>query len=212
MNNHELITFKTQIEEDMNLLVQNWLSIDPCLDRPEYAFNYWVLDKLYSIDEALILDYITEYSDKGIDCYVHYDDEKELYIIQNKYYAIDEHVKSNDVAYFLQNPLSTLKNNRYTRSSELQNLFNDIFNDPEYKIFMHFYTTSSKYNEDIINLIKEFNNINQNLPCIIIAEFFSIEKIYEKYMVRVMSKKSNLNLICKQKTKEQWLLLYLNII
>lgn len=55
--------------------------------KPEWAFNFWVLDKLFSEDDQLIEEKIIDYDDKGIDCYVWHEDMHDLYLIQNKFYS-----------------------------------------------------------------------------------------------------------------------------
>ena len=85
-------TFRQQIKEDIEALKEN-LAWDPNTNKDEYTFNYWVLSNLYNLDEEECSSNITDYNDKGIDCYVHYEEDKELYIIQNKYYATGYSIK-----------------------------------------------------------------------------------------------------------------------
>ena len=141
----EIVMFKQQVEEDIALIQKELFYIDGNLSKDAYAFNYWVLSRIFSIEEELIPELITEYSDKAIDCFVHYEDSKELYIIQNKYYAIDSTVARTDVADFLNTPISVLKNNNYTKSYDLQNIFNKAKDDAEYKIFVYFFQ-ETRYN------------------------------------------------------------------
>lgn len=177
----EMETFKLQIEEDIVHIQNSLLYIDSNLSKQAYAFNYWVLSRIFSIDEELIPELITEYSDKSIDCFVHYEENKELYIIQNKYYALDNMVGRTDVADFLNTPISILKNNNYSKSQELQNAFNKAKDDNEYKIFVYFFATSKKENADVKVLINNFNNTNQGLQCYVEAKYFDINDIYELY-------------------------------
>ena len=65
MSTQELLFFKEQIGEDIALIQSRWAYMDAKLIKPEYAFNYWILSRIYSIDEDLIPDYITEYNDRG---------------------------------------------------------------------------------------------------------------------------------------------------
>lgn len=106
MNSQDVAIFQEQIREDIEILTLRWNYADLNLCKPEYAFNYWVLSRIYSIDEEIIPDYITEYNDKSIDCFVHFEDSKELFIIQNKYYSYSTSVARHDVADFLQAPLA----------------------------------------------------------------------------------------------------------
>ena len=177
----DITMFKSQIEEDITLIQQDLSYIDHNLSKPEYAFNYWILSRIFSIDEELIPELITEYSDKAIDCFVHYEESKELYIIQNKYYALDGAVVRQEVADFLNTPISILKNNSYYKSRDLQNAFNKAKDDSEYKIFFYFFTTSQKQNDDIKTLISDFNNTDQGLCCYTEAKYLGITDIYELY-------------------------------
>jgi len=181
VNQKNLALFQEQISEDIGIVTSKMRHADSNLSKHEYAFNYWVLSRMYSIDEELIPEYITEYNDKGIDCYVHFEDNKELYIIQNKYYNVEKSVSLNEVSYFLQAPLSLLKNNKYMKSHELQNIFNKIKDDPEYKIFFHFYATTDKKSKDIESLIKTFNNDSHNMPCLLSASYYGLSEIHELY-------------------------------
>jgi len=181
MTNTELSLFQNQIKDDIDLLTSRWQFTDPNLTKPEYAFNYWILSRIYSVDEELIYDCITEYTDKGVDCFVHFEDNKELYLIQNKYHSEDATITSKEVTYFLQNPLTALSDNRYTRSPILQDIFARIKDDPEYKLTFHFYATTDHKSDDIDQLIKHFNTQQHNHECLISASFFGISQIYELY-------------------------------
>lgn len=126
---NELLMFQQQIKEDICLIQHDLLYMDSHLDKDEYAFNYWVLSRIFSIDDELIPELITEYSDKGVDCYVHYEDSKELYIIQKKFHAYNDPVSRPEVADFLQTPLNSLLANEYKKSVTLQNVFNKAKDD-----------------------------------------------------------------------------------
>lgn len=124
---------------------------------------------------------ITEYSDKAVDCFVHYEESKELYIIQNKYYALDGMVARTDVADFLNTPISILKSNNYTKSYDLQNIFNKAKDDAEYKMFFYFFATTKKENTSVKDMVNNFNTTVQDLQCYIEAKYFGIKDIYELY-------------------------------
>jgi hypothetical protein len=155
--------FKDQIAEDIKLIQKSWSYLDNHLKKPEYAFNYWILSRIYDIDEEIIPSLITEYNDKSIDCFVHYEDSKELFIIQNKYYAETEVLPRGAVSDFLVTPLVCLNENRYKKSKELQKLFNAIKDDSDYKIHLHFYISNNNRNYDSDSAIKNFNN-NPPIP------------------------------------------------
>ncbi len=173
--------FRQQIEEDIVLLQKELFYIDNNLSKESYAFNYWVLSRIFSIEEELIPELITEYSDKAVDCFVHYEDNKELYIIQNKYYALDNIAARTDVADFLNTPMSVLKSNNYVKSHDLQNAFNKAKDDAEYKIFVYFFATTQKESIDVKNLINDFNTTEHGLNCYAEARYFGIKEIYELY-------------------------------
>lgn len=176
-----LSQFKSQIAEDLVVILNTWGQLDSNLSKPEYAFNYWILSKLYNIEEECIPDLITEYNDKSIDCYVHFEENKELYIIQNKYYGNNSAVSRADISDFLTTPLSHLKAGIYKKSEELQKIFNKVKDNDEYKIWLHFYVTNDKKSIDIKTNFDEFNNSPNDLKCFVGAEFFDIDKIYELY-------------------------------
>lgn len=182
--NQELALFKEQIQEDINIIRDQWGYADSNLNNDAYAFNYWVLSRIYSLDEEIILEYITEYSDKGIDCYVHFEENKELYIIQNKYYQDDMMVTRNSVSDFLQTPITLLKSNNYKKSENLQNIFNKIKNDSDYKIFFHFFATTNKKSGDIERLVKHFNNEEHGISCLVNSSYFDLSSLYELYYGR----------------------------
>lgn len=60
--------FKKQIADDIALIQSQFSYIDDKILKDEYAFNYWVLSRLYSLDEELIPNNVTDIKDKGIDC------------------------------------------------------------------------------------------------------------------------------------------------
>lgn len=184
MINQDLTLFKEQIQEDINIIKEQWEYVDSNLNSDAYAFNYWVLSRIYSLDEEIIPEYITEYSDKGIDCYVHFEENKELYIIQNKYYQDDTTVTRNSVSDFLQSPLTLLKNNNYKKSENLQNIFNKIATDSDYKVYLHFFATTNSKSGDIENLIKDFNNEEHGISCLVNSSYFDLSALYELYYGR----------------------------
>lgn len=148
--------FLEQINEDLETIKNNWISNDKKLENNWYAFNYWILNYLYHIDIEDISSCITEYNDKGIDCFVHFEDSKELYIIQNYYYSEQSNLKREHISDFLVSPLHYLLNNEYTRSKTLQSIFNKIILDGDYTVYLYCYTTKTKktISNDIISLFE----------------------------------------------------------
>ena len=184
MNQQNLSLFQKQIKEDINLIESQLGYVDLHLSKPEYAFNYWILSRIFSIDEEIIPEYITEYNDKAIDCYVYYEDSKELYIIQNKFRSSNDSIARPDVSDFLKTPLALLNNNQYRKSHELQSIFNKAKNDPDFKIEFHFYATTDKKSSDINQLVKDFNKSLHDIPCLISASYFGLSQLYDLYYGR----------------------------
>ena len=65
--------FRKQIEDDIKLIKEQYGYIDEKINIDAYAFNYWVLSRLYNLDEEIISNNSTDINDKGIDCFVHYE-------------------------------------------------------------------------------------------------------------------------------------------
>lgn len=175
--------FVKQLMEDLELIQQEWGYIDSNLEKDEYAFNYWILSRLYNVDEQVIPSYITEYNDKNIDCFVHFEESKELYIIQNKYYSEDVNLLREKASDFLVTPLTVLNQDNYKRSLELQKIFNKAKKDDNYKIWLHMYVTNDKIKNctDIVNMFKNFSYFNKEVKAFVGAELFDINKIKELY-------------------------------
>ncbi len=173
--------FLNQIKEDIIVLQENLKNIDPRILKEEYAFNYWILSRIYSMDEELIQSNITEYNDKNIDCFVYYENSKELYIIQNKYYSENDPIKRNDVSDFLITPLTQLLSGKY-KSKELQNAFNEIYQDPDAKIYLHFNAANNKENTDSKKNIESFNvNPRSEIKALTMAKYHTLNDLYELY-------------------------------
>ena len=187
--------FKLQIENDIIIIQRDYGYIDDRLVDKEYAFNYWILNRIFSLDEEVIPSNITESNDKNIDCFVHYEDLKELYIIQNKYYSDTTAVNREDVSDFLKTPLSVLSKDRYTRSPELQKIFNRIHDDSEYKIWLHFYVTNNKYSEDINDLFEDFSFTDNNIDAFVGARYYNLDDIKKLYFEDRFSNKVSFNTI-----------------
>ncbi len=175
--------FREQVKDDLKLIEENYYLANNNFDKPDFAFNFWVMDKLYNEDPELILDQITEYKDFAIDCFIHYEDTKELFIIQNKYYSEDTKLVRNMAADFLITPLSKLNSNTYTKNEELNNLFQLIKDDSEYIINFHFYLFNEKTDENIERLFTDFNlqHKGKEGKPVIQSKIFYFSDIYNKY-------------------------------
>ena len=132
------------------------------LKKPEWAFNFWILENLFSVEEELIEEKIVDYNDKGIDCFVWHEELRDLYLIQNKYYSEGTPLSSDYILNdFLSRPLSALKNNTYTRSKELQDIYNKFSSDEDFAIHFHLYVTNNTaITPSLQNEIALFNQKN----------------------------------------------------
>jgi len=171
-------TFLNQIIEDLEDYKECYSNINH-IDKPEWAFNFWVLDKLYSEDDQLIEEKIVDYNDKGIDCYVWHEDLKDLYIIQNKFYNEDTKLSSNYIHEFLNRPLSYLEEGTYTRSEELQKIFNRYKDDEDFSVHLYIYVTNNSCKTD--SNIKVINDFNAKHDSKYDAHLYSLDDIKELY-------------------------------
>ena len=182
MEDSEYKIFKHRIEEDIKYIKDN---LFPEEERSnDYIFNYWILDKLYSIDEGIIHNYITDGPNDGhIDCWAHFEELKELHIIQNKYYSEENSVQEKDINDFLEKAISILDEGEYKRSPELQEIYSKVINDPDYSILLHFYITNNKEKDNYKKTISDFNikDKKNNIKSSIRAELHYLKDIYELY-------------------------------
>ncbi|MDR0840048.1 MAG: AIPR family protein [Christensenellaceae bacterium] len=187
--------FKLQIEEDIEIIQRNFGNVDARLEKPEFAFNYWVLSRIFSLDEEVISPNITEYNDKNIDCFVHYEDAKELYIIQNKYYSEATPVSRDNVSDFLKTPISALGRGDYSRSPELQRIFDRAKDDSDYKIWLHFFVTNNNHSDDIDALFDEFSYNNPEISAYIGAKYFDLNELRKLYFGERFTEKTKFTAI-----------------
>ena len=174
--------FKRQIEEDIKLIQNDYSLNNPKLKSDDYAFNYWVLTKLYNIDEEIVEDNITEYSDDGCDCYVFFEESRELYIIQNKYYSSDTKLDRNYVLKdFLYRPLNLLDQNSYKRSKNLQDIFNKYKGDSDFKIYLNLYVTNDLVDSQLVELFKSFKYSSDNIKCYMEFNLYYLDDIKRLY-------------------------------
>ena len=174
--------FKEQIKQDIELIQQEYSKNNPKLESDDYTFNYWVLTKLYNVDEEIVEDYVTEYSDDGCDCYCFFEESKELYIIQNKYYSDTNALSESYVVKdFLYRPLNTLCENSYKRSVELQQIFNKYKNDPEFKIYLNLYVTNNLISNSLRERFDKYQFSGPELSCYVDANIYGLDDMIDLY-------------------------------
>ena len=177
------------------------MSWDENIKKDEYAFNYWVLGNIYSLEEEIHFNNITDYNDKGIDCWVHYKDDKKLYIIQNKYYQEKTTFNINELSDFLTRPFAALNDGNY-KNDGLQKAFNAAKEDENYSIELHFFLTQRKGKDNFNSLIKDFNSKNNpNIKATLKCHLFLLSDIHDKYYGE--SFKDNPNFETKFTTKNK---------
>ena len=172
--------FKKQILEDFEDYRSNHLHVEH-LEKDDWAFNFWVLDKLFSEDESLIEDEITDYNDKGVDCFVWHEDLHDLYLIQNKFYSDGTNLSidyiKND---FLIRALAALEQGTYTRSKRLQDIYSKYHEVEDFTVYLHLYVTNNTAKtQQIIDCLEAFNAKNAAKQHI--AKMFSLNDIQEQY-------------------------------
>ena len=172
-------SFIIQIKEDISDYQEKFPNISN-IDKEEWAFNFWVLDKLYSEDEESIESLIVDYKDKGIDCYVWHEDSHDLYIIQNKFYSENTPLSSDYIHEFLHRPLSYLENNSYTKCPELQSIYNKNCDYEDFSVHLCLYVTNNSCKTaKNIDSIQKFNADNVQKKCQ--AYLYSLDDIYDLY-------------------------------
>lgn len=171
--------FKKQIMEDIKGYQEKYGSTIPSMAKDEWAFNFWVLDKFFYEDEELIIDKITDYKDYGIDEYEWYEDTKELYLIQNKFYSEDTILTLTYVQNtFLVTPLAVLENGTYSKCQELQDIYQKHRDDPNFTIHLQLFVTNNQRDPKIIDAIKQYNKNNGPK---VFAEVFYLDDIEAKW-------------------------------
>lgn len=170
--------FKKQIIEDIRGYQEKYTTL-PNIKNDEWAFNFWILDKFFYEDEELIVDKITDYKDYGIDEYEWYEDTKELYLIQNKFYSEDSKLSLSYVQNtFLVMPLAVLEDGKYTKCKELQDIYQNYKDDPNFTIHLQLFVTNNQRDQKIIDAIRQFN---KNKGPKVLAEIFYLDDIEAKW-------------------------------
>lgn len=150
--------FRKQIQEDLLDYQEKYPNIRH-LKKDEWAFNFWVLDNLFSVDEDIIEENIIDYNDKGIDCFVWHEDLHDLYLIQNKYYQDSTTLTNNYIQNdFLTRAIGALEKGTYTRSQTLQEIYNKYNKEEDFSIHFYLYVTNNtSRNKQITDGIASFN-------------------------------------------------------
>ena len=136
-----MVDFRRQLKEDFEDYRQRFPHVQN-IEKDDWALNFWILDKLFRVDEDVIEGSIVDYNDKGIDCFVWHEDLKDLYLIQNKYYSDGTNLTENYVMNdFLTRAIGALEKGTYSRSKELQDIYNKFSVEDDFSIHFHLYIT-----------------------------------------------------------------------
>lgn len=177
----QMSNFRKQIEEDIKEYQGNYPYISN-IEKDEWAFNYWVLDKLFYEDEELIEEKIVDYHDLGIDAYEVYEDTKDIYLIQNKYYTdatsiTAEYVKND----FLVRAITALENGTYKKCEELQNAFTKYKNNSDFAVYLQLFVANNRHCKEADDYIKKFNIEHPKYH----AKIYYLDDIEERYFNEV---------------------------
>lgn len=172
--------FRKQIKEDIVDFREKYPNVQN-IEKDEWAFNYWVLDKLFSIEEDVIEENIVDYNDKGIDCFVWHEDLKDLYLIQNKFYSDTSTVSNSYIQNdFLTRAIGALDKGTYTRSKTLQDIYKKYSRDEEFSVHFHLYVTNNtSKTKEVVDGIASFNE--KYAPQRFDAKLFLLDDIQEMY-------------------------------
>jgi len=194
----EGISFRKQLEEDIQEYKEKYPFV-PNIQKPEWAFNFWVLDKLYSEDDQIIVDHIVDYNDKGIDCFVWHESQLDLYLIQNKYYSDDTKIDLDYVQNtFLTRALSTLENGSYYRSPELQDIYTKYKNVPGFNVSLVLYITNDTWRtEPILKAIETFNKEHRYMN----AAIYGLKEIENLYYQEPKAAKKTMTYVLQTTNK-----------
>lgn len=182
--------FKKQIMEDIAEYQQRFPNVANIM-KDEWAFNFWVLDNLFSEEEELIEEKIVDYDDKGIDCFVWHEDLHDLYLIQNKFYSEGTKITNDYVQNdFLTRALGALQKGTYYRSQELQDIYNKYSGEDDFCIHFHLYVTSNSSVSDKVRAgIAKFNQ--DNAAQRVDAKIFELDDIQELYYKEPLTDKKS---------------------
>ena len=149
--------FRKQIQEDIKEY-QSTFSHITNIEKDEWAFNFWVLDKLFYEEDELIEEKIIDYHDMGIDAYEIYEDTKDIYLIQNKYFSDATSITSDYIKNdFLVRGITALENGTYKKSDELQKAFTKYKNHDDFTVHLEIYITNNNRCIDAEQYIKKYN-------------------------------------------------------
>lgn len=189
--------FKKQIEEDIKEYQSNYTYVNN-IEKDEWAFNYWVLDKLFYEDEELIEEKIIDYHDLGIDAYEIYEDTKDIYLIQNKYYSENTSITADYIKNdFLLKAITALENGTYKKSEELQSTFTKYKNHSDFAVYLQLFITNNIHCKEADEYVKHFNVEHPKYH----AKIYYLDDIEERYYGEPEQIKKNISVLVESVNK-----------
>lgn len=180
--------FIKQIEEDIKYYQADNPHITN-MHKNEWAFNFWILDKLFFEDSELIEEKIVDYKDMAIDAYETYEDTKDVYLIQNKYYSDSTQLSADYVKNdFLIRGITALENGTYSRSQELQDFFTKYKNHDDFRVHLELFVTNNNRNIEADNYVRKFNTEHPRYQ----AKIYYLDDIEERYYGETKPIKKNI--------------------
>lgn len=185
------LDFKIQIDEDLKEYADQYDYVDKMKDL-DWAFNYWILEKLYSEDfDSMTNAEITDDNDMGIDCYVWHEDTHDLYLIQNKHYSAGTHVDSSYVQNeFLIHSIAALEDGTYKRSDKLQKIYSKFKPAEDFRVIFNLYVTN---NDGITNSVRKvISDFNSKHKGRFVAHAFDLDAIKQAYFGKPITEKKTM--------------------
>ncbi len=203
---NQMKNFMNQIKSDITEYQEKYTETISKINQDGWAFNFWILDKFFYVDELDIERHIIDYSDFGIDCFYYYEETKELYLIQNKYFTSNNSTVTgnylNDDVF--SRSIQLLKNNTYRRSPELQQIYNANKSNPEFKVYIEIYVTNNNKDKSASIAVENFN---KQQPENINAKIFYLDDIYSKYYEEDIKDHKKFDYVLKKINKETTLII-----
>ena len=190
------MSFKTQIDEDLKAYAEEY-EYEPKMKDADWAFNYWILEKLYSEDfDSMTSAEITDDNDMGIDCYVWHEETNDLYLNQCKHYSPGTYV---DVDYlqneFLIHSIAALEEGTYHRSAQLQKIYTKYSQADDFRIIFNLYVTND---DGITNSVRkaavDFNDKHKGR---MVVHLFGLEQIKQAYFGKPITEKKTMDFVIR---------------
>lgn len=106
--------------------------------------------------------------------------------------------------------IQLLKAGTYTRSSELQKIYNSNKNNSKFKVYIEIYVTNNDKDHSVDSAIQNFNNLNNSSN--IYSKVYYLDDIYEKFYNEVPETHRIFNYVLKRVNKDTTLSVNANML